>query len=93
MKEVFDRGFRLDEQTQGTGLGLNIVKDAVEIFSGSVWIEKSKFNKFFLLLFVLRVFIDKIKPVASAPHRMVVLLLRVVPAVNDTLLKRVEVIR
>ncbi len=44
MKEVFDRGFRLDEQTQGTGLGLNIVKDAVENFSGSVWLEKSKFG-------------------------------------------------
>ncbi len=44
MKEVFNRGFRLDEQTQGTGLGLNIVKDAVENFSGSVWLEKSKFG-------------------------------------------------
>ena len=44
MKEVFDRGFRLDEQTQGTGLGLNIVKDAVKNFSGSVWLEKSKFG-------------------------------------------------
>ena len=44
MKEVFDRGFRLDEQTQGTGLGLNIVKDAVENLSGSVWLEKSKFG-------------------------------------------------
>ena len=44
MKEVFDRGFRLDEQTQGTGLGLNIVKDAVENFSGYVWLEKSKFG-------------------------------------------------
>ena len=44
MKEVFDRGFRLDEQTQGTGLGLNIVKDSVENLSGSVWLEKSKFG-------------------------------------------------
>ena len=44
MKEVFDRGYRLDEQTQGTGLGLNIVKDAVENLSGSVWLEKSKFG-------------------------------------------------
>lgn len=44
MKEVFDRGFRLDEQTQGTGLGLNIVKDAVKNLAGSVWLEKSKFG-------------------------------------------------
>ena len=41
MKKVFARGFRLDEQTPGTGLGLNIVKDIVETTKGEVWLTKS----------------------------------------------------
>lgn len=41
MSEVFARGFRLDEQTPGTGLGLNIVKDTIENNNGNVWLEKS----------------------------------------------------
>ena len=42
MSEVFARGFRLDEQTPGTGLGLNIVKDIIEVYKGKVWLEKSR---------------------------------------------------
>ena len=43
MNKVFARGFRLDEQKPGTGLGLNIVKDIIETYmKGNVELKKSE---------------------------------------------------
>ena len=43
--KVFARGFRVDEQTPGSGVGLNIVKDILEIYKGEIWLEKSSLLK------------------------------------------------
>ena len=41
-ERLFDRGARLDTGKPGTGLGLAIVRDVVEIYGGTVGLEKSE---------------------------------------------------
>ena len=41
-ERLFDRGARLDTGKPGTGLGLAIVRDVVEIYGGTVALEKSE---------------------------------------------------
>jgi signal transduction histidine kinase len=38
---VLRRGVRLDEKTPGTGLGLDIVKELVDVYGGSLALTRS----------------------------------------------------
>ena len=40
-QKVLRRGVRLDEKTPGTGLGLDIVKELVDVYGGSLDLKRS----------------------------------------------------
>lgn len=42
--QVLNRGTRLDEQTDGHGLGLGIVRDIVEVWGGTLQLEESEWG-------------------------------------------------
>ena len=42
--QVFSRGTRLDEQTDGHGLGLGIVRDIVEAWGGVLQLQESEWG-------------------------------------------------
>ncbi len=39
---MLKRGVRLDEKTPGSGLGLDIVKELVDVYGGSLKLDRSK---------------------------------------------------
>jgi signal transduction histidine kinase len=41
-KKVLQRGVRLDEKTPGSGLGLDIVKELVDVYGGSLQLKRSR---------------------------------------------------
>lgn len=41
MRAVLERGHRLDEQTPGSGIGLNVTRDIVELYGGNLMLDKS----------------------------------------------------
>jgi signal transduction histidine kinase len=41
MQQVLRRGVRLDEKTAGSGLGLDIVKELVDVYGGALQLDRS----------------------------------------------------
>ena len=42
IREIFTRGKRFDEKRPGSGLGLSIVRDTVNLYGGDVEVQNSK---------------------------------------------------
>jgi two-component system CheB/CheR fusion protein len=38
---IFDKYFRINDETEGSGIGLSIVKDIIEKLHGKIWVESS----------------------------------------------------
>lgn len=62
LERIFDQYYKVDPNTDGSGLGLTVVKSIVEAHNGTIWAESEGYNKGSTFSFTLPKADEEIKP-------------------------------